>query len=101
MKVLRTLDDRFGNLPDFPYAPHYLTIHDEDGTVLRVAYSWEDEKLVRFYWPVMDRTTSTAPVRMELLDKVRNVEVRFLDGGGEWHLEWPPVDRREIGRAHV
>ncbi|MCC6828934.1 MAG: alpha/beta fold hydrolase [Novosphingobium sp.] len=38
MKVLRTPDDRFGNLPDFPYAPHYLTIHDEDGTALRVAY---------------------------------------------------------------
>jgi len=38
MKVLRTPDDRFGNLPGFPYAPHYLTIHDEDGTALRVAY---------------------------------------------------------------
>jgi hypothetical protein len=22
------------------------------------------------------------------------VEVRFLDTAGEWHLEWPPVDRR-------
>jgi len=38
MKVLRTPDDRFGNLPGFPYAPHYLTIRDEDGTELRVAY---------------------------------------------------------------
>ncbi len=64
------------------------------GTVLRVAYDWEEDKLVRWHWPVMDRTLSTPPVRTELLDGVENVEVRFLDAGGQWHLEWPPLDRR-------
>jgi haloalkane dehalogenase len=38
MKMLRTPDERFSNLPGFPYPPHYLTIRDEDGTELRVAY---------------------------------------------------------------
>jgi general secretion pathway protein J len=64
------------------------------GTVLRVAYNWEEDKLVRWHWAVMDRTLSTPPVRAEILDGVTNVEVRFLDRGGEWHLEWPPLDRR-------
>ena len=64
------------------------------GTVLRVAYNWEDDKLIRWHWGVMDRTLSTPPVRTELLDGVTNIEVRFLDTAGEWHLEWPPVDRR-------
>ena len=64
------------------------------GTVLRVAYNWEDDKLVRWHWAVMDRTLSTPPVRAEILDRVTNVEVRFLDRNGEWHLEWPPLDRR-------
>jgi general secretion pathway protein J len=64
------------------------------GTVLRVAYNWEDDKLVRWHWSVMDRTLSTPPVRTELLDGVTSVEVRFLDTTGEWHLEWPPIDRR-------
>ncbi len=64
------------------------------GTVLRVAYDWEDDKLVRWHWAVMDRTLSTPPVRTELLDGVTNVEVRFLDTAGEWHLDWPPLDRR-------
>ncbi len=64
------------------------------GTVLRVAYDWEEDKLVRWHWSVMDRTLSTPPVRTELLDRVTNVEVRFLDNAGEWHLDWPPVDRR-------
>ena len=62
------------------------------GTVLRVAYDWEDDKLVRWTWGVMDRTLSTPPVRTELLDGVDDVQVRFLDRGGEWHLDWPPVD---------
>ena len=64
------------------------------GTVLRVAYDWEEDKLVRWHWSVMDRTLSTPPVRTELLDGVDNVEVRFLDAGGQWHLDWPPLDRR-------
>ena len=64
------------------------------GTVLRVAYNWEDDKLVRWHWAVMDRTLSTPPVRAEILDRVTNVEIRFLDTAGEWHLEWPPLDRR-------
>jgi general secretion pathway protein J len=64
------------------------------GTVLRVAYNWEEDTLVRWRWAVMDRTLSTPPVRTELLDGVTNVEVRFLDTAGEWHLEWPPLNRR-------
>jgi general secretion pathway protein J len=61
------------------------------GSVLRVAYDWEEDVLVRFHWPVMDRTLATLPLRQELLSGVENVEVRFLDAGGEWHLDWPPL----------
>jgi haloalkane dehalogenase len=38
MQILRTPDDRFSNLPDFPYAPLYAMIKDDDGTELRVHY---------------------------------------------------------------
>jgi general secretion pathway protein J len=64
------------------------------GTVLRVAYNSEDDKLVRWRWGVMDRTLSTPPVRAEILDGVTSIEVRFLDAAGEWHAEWPPLSRR-------
>jgi haloalkane dehalogenase len=37
MEVLRTPDERFTALPDFPYAPHYTEITDESGVRLRVA----------------------------------------------------------------
>jgi general secretion pathway protein J len=78
------------------------------GTVLRVAYNveeHEDDKntasrmrarnvrnaLYRLHWPVMDRTLATVPVKTEILDKVDNIEVRFLDSSGEWQTEWPPL----------
>jgi len=38
MQVLRTPDDRFANLPDFPFAPHYETVRDASGADLRIAY---------------------------------------------------------------
>ncbi|NNC38753.1 MAG: haloalkane dehalogenase [Hyphomonadaceae bacterium] len=37
-KVLRTPDERFKNLPDFPFAPHYVNITDENLGVMRVHY---------------------------------------------------------------
>jgi haloalkane dehalogenase len=38
MKVLRTPDERFAGLPDWPYEPHYATVVDADGTPLRLHY---------------------------------------------------------------
>ncbi len=38
MDVLRTPDERFSNLPDFPFQPHYNEIKAADGTPLRVHY---------------------------------------------------------------
>lgn len=38
MQVLRTPDDRFEALADWPFAPHYATITDADGTPLRLHY---------------------------------------------------------------
>lgn len=61
------------------------------GDVLRVAYEWEDDLLVRYHWPVMDRTLATPPIRAEMLEGVDNVEIRFLDSSGEWHQQWPPI----------
>ncbi len=59
------------------------------GNVMRIAYDWEDELLVRYQWPVMDRTLATVPVRTELLTGVTNIFVEFLDASGTWQAEWP------------
>ncbi len=38
MQTLRTPDERFVDLPDFPFEPHYAEIPDGDGGTLRVHY---------------------------------------------------------------
>ncbi len=38
MDRVRTPDDRFASLPDFPFAPHYADIADGEGGELRVHY---------------------------------------------------------------
>ena len=38
MQVLRTPDERFEALPDFPFEPHYVEIDDGEGGRLRVHY---------------------------------------------------------------
>ena len=38
MQVLRTPDERFEGLADWPFAPHHLQIKDADGTDLRLHY---------------------------------------------------------------
>jgi haloalkane dehalogenase len=36
MKILRTPDDCFAAIADFPYAPHYTTVRDDDGSEIRI-----------------------------------------------------------------
>ena len=38
MEVLRTPDERFRDLVDFPFEPHYINIDDEDGGTIRMHY---------------------------------------------------------------
>lgn len=38
MQKLRTPDERFADLPEFPYVPSYSDIDDGEGDTLRVAW---------------------------------------------------------------
>ena len=38
MQVLRTPDEQFADLPDYPFEPNYVEVSDQDGGVLRVHY---------------------------------------------------------------
>ncbi len=44
MDVLRTPDERFEGLADWPYAPRYTQVFDADGTALRIHYVDEGPK---------------------------------------------------------
>jgi haloalkane dehalogenase len=38
MEILRTADEHFTDLPEFPYAAKYYDVSDQDGGTLRVAW---------------------------------------------------------------
>lgn len=70
-------------------------------TLQRVSYVLEDGKLRREYFPVLDATLGSEPLRRELIDRVKSVQVRFLDGQKQWQEQWPPLNSppATVGRA--
>lgn len=60
-------------------------------TLQRVSYRLEDKKLMREYWVVLDRTLTGEPERALLVDRVKRIEFRFMDGNRSWHEQWPPL----------
>ncbi|QCF26074.1 type II secretion system minor pseudopilin GspJ [Hydrocarboniclastica marina] len=55
----------------------------------RVAYEVIDDRLVRYYWDVLDRAQDTLPREQELLDGVTELSWRFLNHKREWSDGWP------------
>lgn len=61
------------------------------GTLQRVAYVLEEDKLLRYYWHVLDRTYSNEPIIVTMLDNVEALELRYLSDSGDWTNRWPPA----------
>ena len=57
MQILRTPDDRFEGLVDWPYAPKYFDITDADGTVNLLEFALGLDPLVSGPQPVRSRVT--------------------------------------------
>lgn len=60
-------------------------------TLQRVAYGIKEESLQRYSWTVLDRPQPSTPHEVVLLEGVRGMQLRYLDQGGKWHEQWPPV----------
>jgi len=61
-------------------------------SLLRIAYQFDDEKLVRLQWPQMDRAQETEARETILIDNLNKVTLRFLDKNAEWQEQWPPLN---------
>jgi len=66
-------------------------------TLQRVQYVLDDGKLLRHHWTVLDSTLSNQPVQRELIGRVKQVKLRFLDRGGTWSEQWPPLAAQPQG----
>ncbi len=57
----------------------------------RVVYLFENNKLRRQYWPVLDPLLSTEPITKDLCTGVKSVTFRYMDVGRNWRDTWPPA----------
>jgi general secretion pathway protein J len=61
-------------------------------SLIRVAYRFENEQLIRLQWPHLDRAQESEPKQTVLIDNLENVTLRFLDQNAEWQEQWPPLN---------
>ncbi len=103
--VPRTIRDEYGNLQPAISAGNnidYLVEFTRGGrvnpanllrsTLLRVAYQFDDEKLIRLQWSQLDRAPGIEAKKTMLIDRLDEVTIRFLDQNGKWQEQWPPLN---------
>ena len=56
--------------------------------VQRVAYTWQDKKLIRGYWNELDRATISEPNYQTLFEEIERAEFYAVDGRGNEHMTW-------------
>ena len=58
----------------------------------RVAYSLEDDKLVRSWWPELDGQAQVVPAKEVLLTGVRSITFQYMDAASKSFQDiWPPT----------
>jgi general secretion pathway protein J len=67
------------------------TAGQQRGTLQRVSYALVGDVLKRSYTTALDTMQGTTPVVQELFDKVKTVQLRYLDGNQTWQTQWPPA----------
>ncbi|HEB62906.1 MAG TPA: type II secretion system protein GspJ [Gammaproteobacteria bacterium] len=61
----------------------------------RIAYTLDDNKLMRLSWAVLDRAPGSEPLESLLLTKVKSASIRFLDKNMDWQEDWPTKTKQE------
>ena len=106
--IQRGIRDEYGNPQPFLDASNdldYLVEFTRNGrrnpaklkrsNLLRVAYRFEEEKLIRVFWPQLDRAQGIEPYESILLDQIEQVELRYSDNTNTWHSQWPPLNPQQ------
>jgi len=63
----------------------------------RVAYTLDEDKLIRQYWYHLDSIDEEPTRRRQMLTGVESLSYRFLNREGEWGENWPPLDTEDAG----
>jgi general secretion pathway protein J len=91
-------DSRNQQLAEFTHSGWSNPAGVPRSTLQRVAYTLEDDRLVRSYWTALDRTMTSEPVRTVLVDRVKSVKLRFMTADRRFTDQWPALSRGGFGR---
>jgi general secretion pathway protein J len=61
-------------------------------TLQRVAYRLDDDKLIRIYWPHVDRADDDLVVERTLISNIKSLDLRFLNEKRKWITDWPDAN---------
>ncbi|HYM34467.1 MAG TPA: type II secretion system minor pseudopilin GspJ [Steroidobacteraceae bacterium] len=68
-------------------------------TLQRVQYNLENGALFREQHYALDSVLNDAPLRIQLLDKVRSMQIEYLDVQQQWSPDWPRAGVQAALRA--
>jgi len=61
-------------------------------TLQRAAYYLDEDRLIRIYWPYVDRASDEQRIERVLINNIESFEVRFLDNKNQWQDNWPTAN---------
>ncbi|MDM8546934.1 type II secretion system minor pseudopilin GspJ [Candidatus Venteria ishoeyi] len=67
----------------------------------RLRWQLEEQVLYRESWPVLDAAQNTQKQRIVLLNAVENLQLRYLDQQGNWHVQWPPLKPLSVNNTQL
>jgi general secretion pathway protein J len=73
----------------FTRGGNFSSLKLEQTELKRVAWSLQEEQLIRSTWRRLDSTQGDRPLSAALLSNVTRLQIRVLDQDNLWHLDWP------------
>ena len=62
----------------------------------RVSWALEGDALLRSYWYHLDPLDETPSRTRRVLDRIEDIQLRFLDREGSWSASWPPLSSQGL-----
>jgi general secretion pathway protein J len=59
----------------------------------RVTYYLEEQILYRNYWQLLDRLTNSQAIKNPILNKVKDLSIRYYDQNLQWHTSFSSFDK--------
>lgn len=73
----------------FTRGGNFSSLKLDQTELTRVAWSLQEEQLIRSTWRRLDSTQGDRPLSAGLLNNVTRLQIRVLDQDNLWHLDWP------------